>query len=938
MAGEALPPGFDPAAYVQELEADEAAKAERAERAKYTTPIQSLAAGVEGLAKGLSFGLSTGKEVQLAKELEGLGVIDSSKQAVEDMKARSETGAATAGEIASFLLPAAAGTKLGAKVLGKTGTAALEASAPNLISELGSITGKATGEALPEATSLLGKALNKAISTGAQGSAEGALYGLNEAVSESALDPNYTGEAALANVGWGASMGLGFGTGLGLAEVAIPAAVRAAKTNIQKAFTKGESALGSLYKGGEKLTGTSGDVAEMMLQNRQQIDAIKATIPGIADDMAQATPEMADWMLKNSERLGQMETAFPGTAQQLSRASPETADHLLNNWQKIITDPAERIRIAKTMADDMGGIVGSVDDAMHRINKKLAPEEAELLISQRYRGALEDSKLSKEAYATTLGKLDDAIARMRSEPELFSATKARELEVIRDGWVRDLEMGRNPVQTFNRLRTLRQSVDDLIPYGKDALAMDRAAQNSANVLKELRRDVKASITDEALFGKAAARRASLDEAQAEHIAALKDFRKAFMRKVEGKGGVRFEMDASKVNTWMNLMADARGQAKSAIWGRFMDASRRVTDEAEAIAARIPSAKADAQGLKSLLENAAKRTEDAELSASVTQLKKQLQGDIIMSSGPVSSAPGARQMAEMVGQALLPGVVTGAMKSIGKLLSTATSVPRGIAALSLLERAGRLTAKGIDAGVSGLLSATPAARRVGAIALHPPSKAATLERIERVNEMAGNLDSTQDKLADQAVGLDDAPNVAQSAQMASVRAIAFLASKAPKTQPQGMMAKPLEPNGEESFRFNLYYDAVDRPLSILDKARAGTLTPLDVEAVSTVYPQLMQKMQESLLSQLMEREGPLPYRQRLMAGMLLGQDVDGTLSPTAIQSSQATYQRPSQKPDAVATSAARDATVRPSQTGLGKLSLGNRLRTPGQAATERLDGG
>lgn len=904
---------------------------------KFGTPAQQLAAGIEGIARGLTGGISTQLEVEAYRKLAEAGDPTAS-QAIRDIQARAETTAGTAGEVASFLVPIAAGTSAGRKALGKAGSAALDLSAPSLISKAGAATGRAVSESLPAAQGVLGKALQKAITTGAAGGAEGALFGLSHVIHESAFDdPEYTAEAALADVGWGAAMGVGLGAGLGVVEATVPVAVQKAKDALSRGFRRGEEALTSSYKAGEALTGTAGDTAELMLQNRQQIEALSKALPSIADDMAAATPEMADWLLRNGQRLSEMEAVFPGTARQLSRSSPETASHLLDNWQHIITDPAKRIAVAKDMTKGMSDVVGSVDDALKRINQKLAPEEAELLISQKYRGRLEDSTLTKDAYVQTMGRLDDTISKMRSEPELYSTSMARELELVRDGWIRDIEQARSPVEMFNRLRTLRQSVDDIIPYGKDALILDRAAQNGSRVLKELRRDVKAQIVDESLFGKAAARRASLDEAQADYIAANKAFRKEFMRKVEGRGGVRWEMNPAKVNTWINLMADARGQAKSAVWGRYMDAARRVTDEAEAIAQRIPAAGPDAQGLRSLLENTAKRTEEAELSAGVTQMKKQLQGDVIMSSGPVSmGGPEVRQLADIVGRALLPGVVTGAVKSVGKLTRIAKSVPAGLTTLSLLERAGQSIAKVVDSGVRAMLSAAPGVRRVGIGALNAAhvSRETTEARVERVNHLAQNLGETQAVLERQ--GLEEAPNISAAAQLASVRGVAFLAGKAPKMSGVGPLGKPLPLNGDDAFRFNRYYDAVDRPTSIIARAQNGTLTPLDVEAVSTVYPGLMRKIRESLLGHLMEREGLIPYRQRLMVGMLLGRDVDGTMTPAALQATQAVYQRPDAGPPEDQLQGG-GAKVRPSQTGLGKLKQGRRMRTGIEASQENLRG-
>lgn len=209
-----------------------------------------------------------------------------------------------------------------------------------------------------------------------------------------------------------------------------------------------------------------------------------------------------------------------------------------------------------------------------------------------------------------------------------------------------------------------------------------------------------------------------------------------------------------------------------------------------------------------------------------------------------------------------------------------------------------------------------------------------ERMEQVQRFASDPLHAQDTLAQGTDSLQEhAPQVAQAVQVAAARAAGYLASKVPQ-QKMTPLGKPLQTSAQQKWEFGRHYEAVNKPTVILEHAAAGTLTPLDVEAVRTVYPQLFEQMQAAALDKVMGHKGVMPYRTRLMLGMLLGQDLDGTMSSEAIQANQAVYQRPTAK------SGEDMAAPRPktTQTGLSKLKASNRAMTPTQSMDRNLEAG
>jgi hypothetical protein len=905
---------------------EEKALAEKQE--KYGTDSQAVLAGAEAAGRAATLGLSTPIQIAAGMDPEGI----KARQDPEVNPIAPMVGTAI-GIGLPMALSAGASAPAAAGQVGALGAArALAgASAPALISKAGQAVTKGVQAILPEAAGLGAKALGRAAAVGSGAALEGAAYGVGEVIHEAALgDPNLTAESALGTIGLSAAMGGGFGALAGVGEVAIPAALGKAREAVGNLYQKSKGALEDIATKAAEMRGTAPDVATLMLEHRAEVTALQRQVPGIADELTNATPEMVEWTLKNGERIREMETAFPGTVKQLARTSPETADYLLNNWQKVITDPAERIKVAKNLREGMQSVLDNTDDVLREMNSKFAPREAEALL------ATADDVAVKAGFESTLGKVDEAIAAMRAEPELHSGSMARHLEKVREGLVRDAGDRLNPLDAFNRLKTLRQSLDEAIPYGKNALGMGFSDRNSANVLKQVRRAVKDTLTDETVFGAAAARRAGLDDAQSEWLRLTQKngvFKKAFL---DSSGTI----PSTKIDTWLNSLAKDKGVESAEAWGQLVSASKRVISEAEASFKSAPVGTFNRSAVDELVSKAAKMAEETQAAGKVTATMKYLgSGGVgIPNSGPFVPNVGMR-LAGQAAEMLLPGAVTSAVKATINIAKTATSVPRMVSVLSALDAAGKAIGRQVDAAAGVLVRGSVKARNIGrseaaagiASSFGRTSEEAQATFLRRAKEIQGAAQpqSMMDALTRQTEGLDEhAPNTAKAMQAASARGVAFLQSKLPKPPNNGLLGPEWVPSQDQVSKFNRYYLAVDNPTAILKQAAAGTLTPEAVEAVRTVYPQLFARMTQSVMEKLTSTRGPVPYQSRLMLSMLLGTDLDGSLKPDFINRNQAAY--------------GSGAKSLPSSLGPAgpakaeKLTIASRSLTPMQRASARGD--
>lgn len=846
--------------------------------------------------------------------------------ALEKVQPEWSTAGTVAGVGLPLLLSAGASAPLaaGEGALGAARTAA-SFSAPALISRAGQAVAKGVGAALPEASGTLGQIAAKALATGAGSAIEGGFYGAGEVAHEAALgDPNLTAQSALATIGLNAALGGGLGALAGAGEVVVPAAVGKARESLGNLFQEGMEGLKSVAAKTAEAGGTAQPVASLMLEHAQEISALERATPGIAEQMSQATPEMAQWMLKNGDRLAEMQAAFPNVKGQLARTSPETADFLLDNWQRVVTDPKKRMAVAGEMRKGLQEVLDSTEGVLKRVNTELAPREAEALLQTADAGAV------KAGFEGSVAKMDEAIAAMRAEPELHSPAMTRHVEKLREGLIRDGADRLSPVDAFQRMKVLRQTLDDAIPYGKDAMAMSFAERNSAKVLKELRGSVKKTLTDEGVFGAAASRQAGLDDAI------------STWRKLTGKGGpfkkafldTTGRIPSTKVDTWLNALAKDKGVESAEAMGQLIAAAKKVVSEADASFRSAPVGAFDRAAADGLIDKTASMAAEAKKSGEATAMMKYLDsgGVGIPNSGPFVPNP-AMRMAGKAAEMVLPGMVTSTIKATLNVGQTLKSAPKMVAVLANLERAAQSISRHIDTAAATLAHGSVKAANIGrseaaaGIAsvfgkTAEENSALYLKRSTHLRELSGNVDKLYDTLSQQTDGMHEhAPNTAQAAQAASARGVAFLASKIPQPPDRGPLAPKWRPSQAEISKFNRYYQAVEDPTSILKQAAAGTLTPESVEAVKAVYPDLFQKMTTSILDKLTSQRTPVPYRTKLMVSFLLGTDLDGTLSPASIARNQAAIRGPSAKaPDSLPGN-------QPSAKGSEKLTIATRSQLP-----------
>lgn len=264
--------------------------------------------------------------------------------------------------------------------------------------------------------------------------------------------------------------------------------------------------------------------------------------------------------------------------------------------------------------------------------------------------------------------------------------------------------------------------------------------------------------------------------------------------------------------------------------------------------------------------------------------------------------------------------------------------RQYGAFSKIERMQQATSNAIDKGVSALFKtkdiATPVA--VPKLISHEDKLKQYKKTEAHLKDMASSPNRFSDALQQATKALHQvAPDMNGSLTLAAVRATQFLQSKLPTQNQPSQLTKPYEPSKSELAKFNRSVEIVEHPLNALQQLKDGTLTSETLEALHTVYPKLLNQMQQAIRDNLSEKTvAKMPYQAKIMASAFLGEDLTNSLSQQSIMSAQ--IQSAPQGPPGGANAPRPKDKAGPSQKGLGKLNKSTQLMTPMQQSLSRTE--
>ncbi len=817
-------------------------------KAKFGGVGGQIASGLLGTASGATVGLSN-------PILAGAGV---SPHTLKDL-AEENPIAYSSGEIVGTLAPvvgelglaAKAGKAVGSELLGKAAGAAIEHSPAGLVTKLGA------GIEGAVSRSLGGQIAGKFAGAATRGAAEAELYNLGNNISEATLgDEGLTAERLLAHSGDALEIGAGLGLGITAGGVALRAVA--------------EKAGGSL----KRLSGF-----------------VKEHRPLADPDTLNAYAE------KTAASVG-ME---PDDVKRLLATSEEGAKLRESLGKKEFVTPEERDRIGKEFRESLEEARAAVNGAKGKAYNEIRPKEIGSLVKDA-----DEKAVSESAY-----KLHDdmraKIAEMKENPDLYSAKGlVSKMEKIADGYEKRVLAVGSTEELYNLINDTRGMIGAAKTPFK--AGMNPEFHDTVEAVDGIFSSFKSQLTDESLWGEAAARHSLFNDSYSRLSTAETNlFGKG--KKVgqfgylvtTRSGGRAIELDTKKINTFMSQTTAERSHKTETALREYIEAAQGFVEQVEASSHNVPEAAFDRSGVDSLI--------------SKTQDKAKQAADKLGWEAKVRQA--AR--ADDLGHAAFPGVVAGAMSAVvGHPIVGAVGGAANAAGQAATMRSNPIALAKTLARVESFANG-PAKKMSSAIdsmlKLIEPGKEATKRASQAATrEIVRNEEDPHETFAKQKKELakDIAAGSSHAAQLQS--GFAHLAEHAPKTQlalvSKQMQAKQFihskmpqdpfvdaslsvgtsfwKPSGTQLSTFQRYNTAARDPVSVINDAARGVVSAEGIETLNALYPGLLSDYRSLIFDKVATKGRALPYSSAIAMSKLFDVPLVSVMRPDVSKALQANF--------------------------------------------------
>jgi len=676
----------------------------------------------------------------------------------------------------------------------------------------------------------------------ARGGLEGAAFGVQETLTESALENKaLTGEALLSNIGYGAAVGGGLG--------------------------------GALYGGGRLLrAGQERLSAALRSPTAEGAEALARqafgeAADGVGDAMSRTWARGAGALgvggAETVEKLG----ALTPASKQLRQKAVRSAEILEREGERAVQGITELHQTLREAGDEFTGQLkrGQVDRVIARENAENA-----ILRSQGEVGAVraqmeEMIASGRGAFGKqgTIKKLRDQATAL--EKRLSKMDNATDAMMAVDDFKRDVGK-----------MTVQQS-------GKKAHSLQGPERATRQRFDDLYERMRGTLEDESVWGGAAKLQRELNEPWARTFEQQREGNifKELLTTREGRFGERsVVLDEKKLRTLLKNPSDPIAQKTIEGMRTWLETGEQFVKRArENLTVKNPGALAKYEGTLGTVREALGEMTEAH------SLGQQLDALSAGAAGGQTAAAGMGYMLGALGPAGAP---------LSMLAGAVADPARGIRQLAAIETMAAKSLGRISKAPAKLARAAKAVPRLGAAtALSERTRARHERAADQVSraDLAQVEQDTRMRLSGMAQG---APETIDLATQATIRATAYLQEHAPRPRSRPDVLEPAPPPSDHELEtFARRSQVVNDPLVVLEQVQSGDVTREGVHALENVYPEMAEQIRQSYRGQLIdmaERGESLPYQTTLSVELLLGQPLEGLHHPDAIAVVQQSYQQ------------------------------------------------
>lgn len=878
---------------------------------KHGGTLSQLGTAAEGALSAATFGASTGVERAIGQ---GLGIDELKPEAI---LGRSEANPVSkmvgegAGLAASALIPGAGA----ANILGKVGGAAAKALVPGataLIEAQAAVRAGATGAkaalAAAEAATPLAARIG---STVVRDSVENALFQSGSEVSKMlASDPNQSVETAMADIGLAGALGGVLGGSMKGAGALWEAQ---GAPQLQKALTSISKRMGGID--GQLPEDVEAAITSSGVKLSPEVKAGLANDPSVRQMFK--TLEQSDTTGAGRE----LQETFKADRRRLSDSVVEALGHTPDSVPQEMSKAAAGKSIGETLAKEIDARIAPLSKAYDDIHAQHSKMELEPSLQERLVKGADPATTTNQG---TIDALGDKLGKL-AETERWTISPSSD----------EMKLVNNVMSELPLLKTVDDLAKKATQVGNVAAAdpFNKPLGRAAGLIKRTIRDMQEQVIGERIGA----------EAGEKALSEYNQVRAAYAQ----QAGLRDALDSR-----LKLKASTSGYAKALKEAALTDGEtlvKRLSDTGDAdllnlLQTHFPdTAKAlQKHHLDSLLVSAVGKARPGEAinsSALIKAIEKMSRetpelADFVLPKDSREKISGVAAILDRFSElphnfsntartmdGLFKYVPAGAAGMVTMLIShnPYTALLAGGLTKTLgkdLPDAGRLallkwlgSGKKIDAAsfgamvhqiqstIKGNAAATKAAKDIfnastKVIISDVSSRDRNRKTLDKQVRAAKENPTALIESKDPAAYYLEKEGIAKGQTIG--RALSYLQTKIPNTERASPLDKAPTVNPVQQASYNRALDIANHPLSVLESAKRGMLTPSDVKDLQTMYPALYKSLQTKVMSSMvdaLDKEKLIPYPQRMALSMFLGQPLDSSMTPASIQSAQAVNQMP-----------------------------------------------
>lgn len=605
------------------------------------------------------------------------------------------------------------------------------------------------------------------------------------------------------------------------------------------------------------------EAAQMaMLQGGDEVSKMIRDDPGRTSDTVAAHIGLATLL------GGVGGAAFGSVAPLWKSTVGNKAGQLIEDFKGRMGFHLENPDLNKTVADELTNYVGEtkkVADEVYGANGLKAQDLAKVMPDMHEGIAQQAERISTS--------LDDTLKKLGDDPhaKLLQNERDKYLSVITSP---EASTG----QVFEATQKLKQQMQEWAKFNKNLSPL--AERPFRNAAVELAHDLRTSLEDTGVWGKAAELQSSINGAASKYFPSLNKFEKLLTEEL--LPGERV-ISPGKIETLINGIGKARSEIPIQKIENFLDASEAYRKEIGNIHTRLgldnPIQPTSLSATKGLIGEATPGSKLADyfVKKGIYNLAGESLGTGV--GAGLGSLVGHPAVGAIIGEkafspfitSVLPGLVNAFRKTANNAAGIKAAVDYGMAAAK---------------GDAALKAATRGIFREGAeksaiephegdrVKLDKSLKAAQINP-EGLMKVAGDIGHYL-------------PEHATAIGQMTANAVNYLNSLRPDTAPRNPLDSKLPPNPLKQAAYSRALDIANKPLIVLSRLGQGRLTPSEVSTVKTLYPALYAKMSQQVMDSIIQSKSKgdsIPYSKRLQLSMFLGQPLDSTMTPMAIMAAQ-----------------------------------------------------